>query len=58
MTINTHARIVCSKNTRERLRRCKRGGETFDELLVRMLEQYEPPQVGEIDTSGPGAADE
>lgn len=34
--------VYCSRDTRKRLRSLKRGGETFDELLRRMADQYEP----------------
>jgi glucan phosphoethanolaminetransferase (alkaline phosphatase superfamily) len=30
--------------TRDRLRAQKRGGETYDELLLKMLEQYDPDE--------------
>lgn len=36
------AHIYCSTDTRNRVRRLKRGGETYDELLRRMAHQYDP----------------
>jgi len=35
------ARIAVSPETRNLVRSKKRGGETYDELLQKMLEQYE-----------------
>ena len=39
---NTDARIAIANETRERLRGQKRGGETYDRLLKKMIEQYDP----------------
>lgn len=39
---NTDARIAIGSETRERLRGQKRGGETYDQLLRKMLDQYDP----------------
>lgn len=39
---NTDARIAVSPETRDMVRSCKRGGETYDQLLQKMAEQYEP----------------
>lgn len=39
----TDTRIPCSVSTRDKIRGLKRGGETYDELLERMADQYEPP---------------
>lgn len=38
----TQTRVPCSYDTHHRLKRAKRGGETFDELLQKMLHQYDP----------------
>lgn len=35
-------RVPCSRETREKLRRLKRGGEAFDDLLREMVRQYDP----------------
>lgn len=42
---NTDARIAVSTETRNLVRSKKRGGETYDELLQRMSEQYDPEKV-------------
>jgi hypothetical protein len=39
--------IKVSKNTRDRVRRLKRGQESYDDLLDRMAKQYQPPEPGE-----------
>lgn len=39
---NTESRIPCSIETRKRLKAAKRGGQTYEELLKAMLEQYDP----------------
>lgn len=36
------SRIPCTTETRERLKQLKRGGETYEELLQKMADQYEP----------------
>lgn len=36
------AHIYCSTETRDRVRELKRGGETYDRLLGRMADQYDP----------------
>jgi hypothetical protein len=39
----SETRVPCSKETRDDvLRPLKRGGETYDELLRNMAEQYNP----------------
>lgn len=35
-------RIRCSKETRDLLKPLKRGGESYDELLRKMIDQYDP----------------
>jgi len=39
---NTDARIAVSKTTRNLVRAQKRAGETYDQLLRKMADQYEP----------------
>jgi len=39
---NTDARIAVSTDTRNLVRSLKRGGETYDELLRKMAEEYDP----------------
>lgn len=34
--------ISCERETLETVKRLKRGGETWDELLLSMAEQYRP----------------
>lgn len=36
------ARIAVSSETRKLVRNQKRGGETYDQLLRKMLSQYDP----------------
>jgi hypothetical protein len=38
--------IKLEKRVRNRLRNAKRGGETYNQLLDRMLEQYDPEEAG------------
>lgn len=38
--------IKLEKRVRNRLRSAKRGGETYNQLLDRMLEQYDPEEAG------------
>lgn len=42
MTNASETRVPCSRETRERLWNAKQGGETFDALFRKMLEQYDP----------------
>jgi len=42
MTDVTQTRIPCSRTTRKLVKEQKRGGESYDELLRKMAEQYEP----------------
>jgi len=42
MTSATETRIPCSLKTRELLKAQKRGGECYDKLLKRMVQQYDP----------------
>lgn len=43
----TETRVPCSRDTREQLRACKRGGESFDSLFQKMIEQYDPGQAAD-----------
>lgn len=47
MATATETRVVCSQDTKRRLQAAKRGGETYDELLQKMLDQYDPDQAFE-----------
>lgn len=40
--LKSEARIAVRPETRDLVRSKKRGGETYDELLRRVFEQYEP----------------
>jgi len=42
MTKATESRIPCSRATRRLVKAQKRGGESYDELLQKMVRQYEP----------------
>jgi hypothetical protein len=39
------ARIAISPETRDDIRNQKRGGETYDRLLQKMIEQYDPDET-------------
>jgi tRNA uridine 5-carbamoylmethylation protein Kti12 len=41
--------IKITTETRNRVRSLKRGQETYDDLLDRMAEQYDPPEPGEAE---------
>lgn len=45
-------KIPCSTETRELVKAQKVGGETYDELLPKMAEQYDPTKAGEEPLSG------
>jgi len=47
MSMANDTRIPVSSETRDTVRACKRGGESYDELLQKMAEQYQPPKPGE-----------
>jgi len=42
----SEARIAVSSATRDMVRSKKRGGETYDQLLQKMVEQYDPNEAG------------
>lgn len=44
----TETRVPCSRDTREQLRACKRGGESFDDLFQKMVEQYDPKEAAHM----------
>lgn len=39
------ASIKVSRETRDRVKRLKRAGESYDELLQKMANQYDPAQA-------------
>lgn len=45
MSKSTETRIPLSYETRDLVKSYKRGGETYDELIRQMAEQYEPPRM-------------
>lgn len=45
MSTATETRVPCSKDTRERLQAAKRGGDSYDRLFRKMLEQYDPEKA-------------
>lgn len=44
---NCEARIAVSPETRDKVRANKRGGETYDQLLQKMVEQYDPEEAAQ-----------
>lgn len=45
MTASELTRVPCRPETRDKvLRPLKRGGQTYDDLLRKMAEQYEPSE--------------
>lgn len=40
-----HTSIALTPSTHRRLKRLKRGGETFDTLLQKMADQYDPAEA-------------
>jgi len=44
------SRIPCSRDTRQLIQQQKRGGENYDSVLQKMVEQYNPEKAAE--TSG------
>ena len=43
----TDTRIPLSKYRRRQLKALKRGDETYDELLEKMIEQYDPDEAAD-----------
>jgi glucan phosphoethanolaminetransferase (alkaline phosphatase superfamily) len=48
MSARTNARIPCTDETKNAVQARKRGGEPYDELLQKMLEQYDPDKAHTI----------
>lgn len=48
MSKATETRVPCSKETRERLWGAKTGGEAFDTLFQKMIEQYDPDEADDV----------
>lgn len=51
---NDRAEIYCRAETKEEIRALKRGDDTFDELLDRMVGQYDPEASREMEGGGDG----
>ncbi|WP_438266569.1 DUF7557 family protein [Haloarchaeobius litoreus] len=45
MSSKSETTIPVSKDTRKRVKACKRAGEHYDDLLQKMVNQYEPESV-------------
>jgi len=43
----TNTRIPLSETRRKQLKALKRGDETYDQLLEKMIEQYDPDEAAE-----------
>lgn len=43
----TDTRIPLSSDRRAQLKALKRGDETYDELLAKMIEQYDPDEAAQ-----------
>ena len=41
------SRIPCSRDTRQLIKSQKRGGENYDTVLRKMVEQYDPEKATE-----------
>jgi hypothetical protein len=41
------SRIPCSRETRRLVKQQKRGGENYDSVLQKMVEQYDPKKAAE-----------
>jgi len=41
------SRIPCSRETLRLVKSCKRGGEPYDSVLRKMVEQYDPEEAAE-----------
>jgi hypothetical protein len=46
---STLTSIPCHRATLEELRSLKRGGETYDDLLQLMMNQYDPDSHGTVE---------
>lgn len=46
--IASETRVPCSYSTRNHLQSLKRGGETYDKLFRKMIEQYDPSQTAVV----------
>jgi tRNA uridine 5-carbamoylmethylation protein Kti12 len=51
MASDIQGRVPCSQETLGQLRSLKRGGERYEDLLQRMINQYDPPSPNVRQTS-------
>jgi len=49
MSTKLDSRIPVTTETRKIVKRCKRGGESYDELLRKMVSQYNPDEAQNTD---------
>jgi hypothetical protein len=52
MASATESRIPVSKATRKKVKALKRAGETYDSLLSKMADQYDPDAVSQTSDGG------
>lgn len=57
MSVVSDATIPVSPATRDKIKRAKRGGETYDHLLRKMLAGYDPDDPEPADASTASGAD-
>lgn len=50
MSTASESRVPCSEETRKALQHAKRGGETYDAMLQKMLDWYDPDAAFERQT--------
>lgn len=50
VSVSDWANIKIRPDTRDQVRSLKRGGESYDELLQKMAQQYDPEQAREGNT--------
>jgi hypothetical protein len=46
MSSKSETSIPVSKDTRKKVKACKRSGEHYDDLLQKMVDQYDPDATG------------
>jgi len=45
MTEDDYTSVPCRTATRNKIRSLKRGGESYDEMLRKMVEEYDPDEA-------------
>lgn len=48
MSQATETRVPCSQETKQMIIAAKRGGETYDQLFRKMLDQYDPDEAHDM----------